>query len=116
MKKHRWLASVLLLLLMTTASAQKFGEAVQVTIVEVPVTVVDRAGNAVRNLTKDDFELYDEGKKVPIEYFEAVDMAKVTAADNPQAPLPPVATRHFVLMFDLANSSPGSIARAADAA
>jgi VWFA-related protein len=117
MKKHRWLVTALLpLVVMTTAYAQRFGEAVQVTVVEVPVTVVDKAGNPVRDLNKEDFELFDDGKKVPIEYFEMVDMTKVTAAENPNAPLPPVATRHFILLFDVANSAPGTIARAAEAA
>ena len=117
MKKHRWLAAALLLGMMTAAYAQRFGESVQVTIVEVPVTVVDRGGNAVRNLTKDDFEIFDDGKKVPIDYFEMVDMTTVTSTtESVQAPLPPAATRHFVLMFDLANSSPGTIGRASEAA
>lgn len=117
MKKTRWLVSAgLILMLIATAYAQRFGEAVQVTIVEVPVSVVDRSGNAVRDLTKNDFELFDDGKRVPIEYFEVVDMAKVTAADTGDVPLPPVATRNFLLLFDLANSSPGTIERASKAA
>jgi VWFA-related protein len=114
-KPLSWAA--VLFALIASAYAQPYGESVQVTVVEVPVTVVDRSGNPVRDLKKEDFELYDEGKRVPIEYFEAVDMTKVTAADtNPSAPLPPVATRHFVLLFDVANSSPGTIARAGEAA
>ena len=118
MKTTRWfIAAALVLALVVSANAQRFGEAVQVTIVEVPVTVVDRAGNPVRNLTKEDFELFDDGKRVPIEYFEVVDMTTVTAADaKPDAPLPPVATRHFLLLFDLANSSPGTLQRATVAA
>lgn len=117
MKKTRWLVTAgLILMLIATAYAQRFGEAVQVTIVEVPVSVVDRSGNAVRDLTKNDFELFDDGKRVPIEYFEVVDMAKVTAADTGDVPLPPVATRNFLLLFDLANSSPGTIERASKAA
>ena len=117
MKTHRWfLAATLMLVLITTAYAQRFGESVQVSVVEVPVTVVDRSGNAVRNLTAADFEVYDDGKRVPIEYCEAVDIARVTAAEKPGTPLPPVATRHFLLLFDLANSTPGTIARASEAA
>lgn len=96
------------------AYAQRFGEAVEVTVVEVPVTVVDRAGNPVAGLTRESFEVYDDGKRAPIEYFEVVDLANVTAA--PGRPIPPVAYRNFLLLFDLANSKPGTIARAQAAA
>lgn len=116
--KQKVLAAGLTLLVVATAWAQRFGENVQVTIVEVPVTVVDRSGNAVRDLTRDDFELFDEGKKVPIEYFEVVDMTKISATGSTEtgAPIPPAANRHFLLLFDLANSSPGMIGRASEAA
>jgi len=99
--------------------AQRVAETVQVTVVEVPVTVVDRDGNSVRGLTRENFEITDDGKKVPIEYFEVIDLPAITAAaaQQPQdAPLPPAATRHFLLLFDLANSSPGTIGRASTAA
>lgn len=109
-------AAVLLLLCLisTTLSAQRFGEAVEVTVVEVPVTVVDRAGAPVQGLTKENFEVFDDGKRVPIEYFEVLDLATITAA--PGRPIPPVAYRNFLLLFDMANSRPGTITRAQAAA
>jgi len=113
----RPLAAALALILAANAHAQRFGDAVEVTIVEVPVTVVDRAGNPVRNLTKEDFEITDDGKRVPIEYFDVVDIARLSAAEpRLDAPLPPVATRHFLLLFDLANSDPITLGRAREAA
>jgi VWFA-related protein len=116
MKRSGWFATALLLVLVAAAvHAQRFGESVQVTVVEVPVTVVDRAGNPVRNLTKEDFEVFDDGKRVPLDYFEVVDMAKLATAD-PSQPLPAAANRHFLLLFDVANSSPGTIGRAGEAA
>src|SRR5215208_4577377 len=85
--------------------AQRVAETVQVTVVEVAVTVVDRDGNSVRGLTKENFEITDDGRKVRIEYFEVIDLPAITAAAQQQqqeaAPLPPAATRHFLLMFDL---------------
>src|SRR5688572_1724354 len=108
-------AVAVLALLATSVLAQRAAETVQVTIVEVPVTVADRSGNAIRNLTKNDFQLFDEGKKVPIEYFEVLDM-KVVAATPAGKPLPPAAMRNFLLLFDLANSTPLSIGRAAQSA
>lgn len=109
-------AAFLAFLSAASASAQQFGETVHVDIVEVPVTVVDRDGRAVRGLTRDNFELYDEGKRVPIDYFEAIDIARVTAAADGETPLPPVTTRNFLLVFDLENSAPGTIARGQEAA
>ncbi|HUP63294.1 MAG TPA: VWA domain-containing protein [Thermoanaerobaculia bacterium] len=108
--------AVIVLLAGTPVLAQKFGEAVQVSIVEVPVTVVDRDGKAVRGLTRADFELYDEGKRVPIDYFETVDMSAIAGTGPSSRRLPPVATRNFLLLFDLENSEPGFVARAQEAA
>ena len=97
------------------AIAQQYTETVQVVIVEVPVTVVDRAGNPVNGLTKDDFEVLDDGKKVDLIAFEPIDMSKLAVVDT-ATPLPPAAYRNFLLLFDLANSSPGTIGRAQSAA
>ena len=38
-------------------------ESVTVSVVEVPVTVVDRGGNPIKGLTRENFEIIDEGKK-----------------------------------------------------
>lgn len=109
--------ATLALLLSLSAHAQKFAETVQINIVEVPVTVTDRDGKAVRGLTREHFELFDDGKRVPIDYFEVVDIGEVTSKPRKdETPLPPVATRNFLLLFDLESSSPGATARAQAAA
>jgi VWFA-related protein len=92
-----------------------FSETVEVTVVEVPVTVVDRAGNSVRGLKKEDFEVTDDGKKVNLIGFETIDLSKITPTDN-ATPAPPAAYRNFLLLFDLANSSRGTVGRAQKAA
>src|SRR5688572_8799205 len=118
-RKFSIIAAVLALALAAAVYAQTIAETMQVTIVEVPVTVVDRDGNAVRGLTAANFELTDDGKRVPIEYFETLDLPAITAEaerKREEAPLPPAATRHFLVMFDLANSSPGTIVRSGEAA
>ena len=116
MKSHRVLIGALFVVAgaFAVTGQDRFGEAVQVTIIEVPVTVSDGAGKAVRGLTRENFELYDDGKRVPIEYFEVVDLRAV--AKNPRADLPAAARRNFLLLFDLANASPGTVGRAQDAA
>lgn len=97
------------------SAQQRYGESVQVTIVEVPVSVADKAGNALRGLTKENFEVLDDGKPVAVEYFEVIDLASA-AVRRPEARLPAAAYRNFLLLFDLANSGPHSIARARVAA
>ena len=104
-----------LFLAAATTFAQNIGETVVVQVVEIPVTVVNNDGKAVRGLTKADFELYDEGKRVPIEYFEMLDM-KALASGTAKSRPPAAATRNFLLLFDLANSSPGTMRRAGVAA
>src|ERR1051326_884445 len=96
---------------------QKFGEQLDVTVVEVAVNVVARDGSSVRGLTKDNFEIFDDGQKRPVEYFDVVDTAPRKAL-NFAAPRisNPVARRSFMLVFDLTNSVPGTIVRARDAA
>ena len=72
---RKLLAVVSLFVTAAAVNAQqpRAAETVQVTVVEVPVTVSDRGGNAIRGLTKENFEVTDDGKKVPIEYFEVLD-------------------------------------------
>jgi VWFA-related protein len=99
------------------ARAQRAAERVDVTVIEVPVTVSDRAGSSIRGLTKENFELQVDGKRVPIEYFEVIDLTTVTAAaERRDQPLPAAAYRNFLLLFDVANSAPGTIGRAREAA
>ncbi len=45
---------------------------VETRLVEVSVVARDSHGQAIKNLTKDDFKLYDNGKDVPIEVFSGL--------------------------------------------
>ena len=45
-------------------------------LVQLDVVVTDKNGAAVRGLTKNDFELYEGGKKQLITFFELVDATK----------------------------------------
>src|SRR5205814_1785879 len=105
-----------LFLFAVSASAQ-VRESITVSYVEVPVTVVDRGGNPIRGLTKENFEILDEGKKRPISGFDAVDFASreanLPAGSSTHLPaLTPAARRNFLLVFDLTFSRPRSIVRA----
>jgi VWFA-related protein len=109
-----------LFLFAVSASAQ-VRESITVSYVEVPVTVVDRGGNPIRGLTKENFEILDEGKNRPISGFDAVDFASREASLPAGSPtrlpaLTPAARRNFLLVFDLTFSRPRSIVRAQEAA
>lgn len=90
----------------------------EVTLVEVPVHVTDSNGRPVRGLTRDDFELSDDGERVELTSVEAVDLEDF--AKDPNAPrdipLPPAARRSFFLLFDLSFSSPSKMVTARSAA
>jgi VWFA-related protein len=113
----RSVALAVLLLLAGNLGAQ-VTESITVTYVEVPVTVVDRNGDAMRGLTKANFEIFDDGKKREIAGFEAVDYAvrAEAPAATPPPPITPAARRNFLLLFDLTFSSPSSMVRAKAAA
>ncbi|HEV7670801.1 MAG TPA: VWA domain-containing protein [Thermoanaerobaculia bacterium] len=96
---------------------QRFsGERTDVIAVEVPVQVV-RDGQPVRGLTQADFTLWDGKTKQEITGFESVDLTTAVAApDAPPARPSPMGRRHFLMLFDLANSEPKAIVKARDAA
>src|SRR5205085_790995 len=103
------------LLFLATAAAAQVRENITVNLVEVPVTVVDSSGNAVRGLTAANFELFDQGKKQQITSFDTVDFTNRDAV-SAIAPMNPAARRSFLLLFDLGYSGPNSLARAQEAA
>ncbi|HYO78982.1 MAG TPA: hypothetical protein VE010_21140 [Thermoanaerobaculia bacterium] len=49
--------------------APRLGETIDVSIANVDVFVTDRAGNRVRGLTRDDFEIYENGLRKEISNF-----------------------------------------------
>jgi VWFA-related protein len=103
-----------LFLLATSAAFAQVKETIDVHLVEVPVTVVDRSGNPVRGLTAANFELFDQGTKRTIGNFEAIDFE--SEAVRSASPLNPSARRNFILLFDLSFSSPIGRNKAQEAA
>ncbi len=87
-----------------------------VTVVAVPVFVTDRSGKAVRGLTASDFEVEDQGKKVPLVAFQAVDATSPEPAAEAGSLVQAAARRQFLLLFDLTFSTPAGIRRAQGAA
>jgi len=65
-------------------------DAVEVSVVNVEVFVTDKQGRRVKGLTKDDFELLQDNRPMPISNFYAVDEGRVVGPEVPAevAPVP----------------------------
>jgi VWFA-related protein len=94
------------------AAAQTFSGTADVVEVEVPVQVI-RDGQPVRGLTANDFELSEGRKKLAISGFHVVDLAAQPVRGGG---VPIAGRRQFLLLFDLAFSSPKGIVAAREAA
>ncbi|HKR63126.1 MAG TPA: VWA domain-containing protein [Thermoanaerobaculia bacterium] len=104
---HRRLLALGILLVLTSAlHAQKLRDAVTVEVVDVPV-FVSHGDQPVEGLTRDDFELYVNGQRQPIDYFDVV---------SPAAERTMRERRLFLLVFDAAFSRPHALVRAQKAA
>jgi VWFA-related protein len=98
-------------LLIAPLAFAEVSERVTVTLVEVPVTVVDGNGNPIRGLKAENFVLSDDRGKHDITAFEAIDFAS-----SPKPAIEAAARRNFLLLFDLSNATPNKLARAQRAA
>lgn len=99
--------------------AADFGEELAVEVVNVEVYVTDRKGRPVTGLTREDFQLSEDGDPVDVTYFSAYSGAGSGAAAAPAgridlgphaAPAPPAAPRelrHLVVYLDEANLGRG---------
>src|SRR5436309_7353152 len=99
-----------ILLLPLFASAQKqpppipsIGAQIEVSLVNVDVFVTAKDGRRVRGLSKDDFEIFENGKLQPITNFaeyEDVGSALAPAATPTAATAAPPQTRTIIFFFD----------------
>src|SRR5438874_817434 len=94
--------------------AQTASEKIAIEYIEVPVTVIDRAGQPVRGLTKENFQIFSDKKSASIASFETIDFTKPESLKL--AEKNPASRRSFLLLFDLGYSSPLAIKRAQEAA
>ncbi len=83
-------------------------------VVAVPVFVTDGQGRALAGLTKDDFEITDDGQRVEVVGFQAFDSGDPAVADLLEEA--PAARRQFLLLFDLSFSTVSGLVRAQKAA
>ena len=85
-----------------------------ITYVEIPAVVVDRQGRFVTGLTRDDFEVFEEGQRQAVETFRFVDFGPVAKpTTSTTLPDPDVASneapfdgRIYVLVLDDLHTHP----------
>lgn len=84
-----WTLVVLVVLLVSAAvplpaaEGPRLGETIDVSIVNVDAVVTDRQGNPVRGLTKDDFQILENGKPQAITNFSEFEGATQTGVSVP---------------------------------
>jgi VWFA-related protein len=100
----------------------EFQKKIAVNYILLDVIVTDRGGNYVRNLTKDDFEVFESGRKVQIESideYQMLDLGLRNTTDAFAPELQPVEQqppRNIIILFDLFFSSTFGIKRAVETA
>ncbi len=92
-----------IVLVASGAFAQAHREQITVNLIEVPVTVEGLTTRDVRDLRKEDFELYVNGSTHPIHYFDVIDERRLPNAVD--APPPLHRRRLVVLLFDVSSTT-----------
>ena len=91
-------------------------EVQNVEVVQVPVYVSTATG-VVTGLTRDNFELFVNGKPQAVDYFDVIDFATIAPpAEGTDVRIDPRQRRLYLLLFDLYYAAPNSIHRAQRAA
>ncbi len=100
------------------AKQRLFFDAVDVDVINVEVVVTDKQGHPVTGLTRDDFEIFEDGEKMELTNFHEVrGVARESPEDEPStpgdAPAPDAAAgdrgdQRLVILVDNMNISPQS--------
>ncbi len=114
-RAHRFVVTLTIVVVLTSSpSLAQFIERVDVSVANIDVVVTDRDGNPVRGLTRDDFQVFEDGKLQTITNFSAIeaddagpaavagDTASPPVADLAQ-PAPP---RLIVMFIDIDDIEP----------
>src|ERR1051326_4379637 len=98
-------AIVLALLAAASAQAQaQLSEVIEVRVANVDVVVLDRAGKPITGLTKDNFQLFENGKPQPLTNFyemrsQAPAPVAAAAAAAPASEVPAEARKRSIIVF-----------------
>jgi VWFA-related protein len=91
---------VLVPMFVAAAAFAQMRENVTVQVVNVPVHVISTDGDPVTGLTRENFQLFVNGKPQKIDYFDAIDFATL----SPDQKSDPRQRRLYTLVFDLTAS------------
>ncbi len=95
--RNRLLASVAVATLLAPHVVAQIGETIEVRVANVDVVVTDRDGHPVHDLTRDDFEVYENKKLRPItNFYEVRGDAPETAGTQPSVGSTETVVRHDV--------------------
>ena len=101
----RSIAAIALLGIASLAQAQ-VSEVIEVRVASVDVVVLDKSGKPILGLTKDDFQLFENGKQQPLTNFYemrsepvATAAAPGAAAPAPQSEAPAEARKRSIVVF-----------------
>ncbi len=83
-----------------------------VRMIRLDVSVVDGIGRAVAGLRAEDFEVREDGRAVPLVYFEAIGSAPGVGEAQAATLAEPAPERRVLLLVDLATMSHGQAIRA----
>jgi VWFA-related protein len=96
-----------------TPDAPQYTEEIEVRVIDIDVVVTDRQGKRLTHLTREDFELYENGQRVDIDYFSRITGGRIDdppLSDDEAASLPPVAQQRtpltWVIFIDHTNLTP----------
>jgi len=99
----------------TPLSSEQYSETLEVTVVEVPVRVLIK-GEPVAGLTRDDFEVYDQGELQKITAFESQVLARVESPTPTGESLEVRASgRRLLVLFDFSSTRRQYLARSLNA-
>jgi VWFA-related protein len=87
-----------------------------VSVIALPVFVMDKNGKAIQGLTADAFEVEERGRKVPIIAFQAIDAGAPDVLPTAGNVTRLAARRQFLFLFDLSFSTIAGIQRARESA
>lgn len=113
---------IFLSFLASVAGAQDLSETLEIRITNLDVVVTDARGRPVRGLQKEDFELYENGRRVEIANFfeESAEVAMADAASPSVTPSEPAAApvvrrpRRVVVFIDQTTLMPNDVNRAVE--
>ena len=101
--------------LATCAFAQQLAETIEVRVTNVDVVVTDKAGHPIHSLTRDDFELFENGKLQPLTNFYEIraeapvdvgpTLSRPTGESAPREPVVPAEMRQRSIIVFIDNSS-----------